>query len=74
MFSYKFYPIPGNFTTSRMVWMVTFCKSAGGVHSHINHNVPYQGTEEPSFMFKNQKPRGKSSKVLLDGKRVPVYF
>ena len=28
MFSYKFDPIPDNFTPSRMVWMVTFCKSA----------------------------------------------
>ena len=27
MFSYKFYPNPQNFTLSRMVWMVTFCKS-----------------------------------------------
>ena len=27
MFSNKFYPNPENFTPSRMVWMVTFCKS-----------------------------------------------
>ena len=28
MFGYKFYPNTENFTPSRMVWMVTFCKSA----------------------------------------------
>ena len=27
MSSYKFYPNPENFTSSRMVWMVTFSKS-----------------------------------------------
>ena len=27
MFSHKFYPNPENFTPSKMVWMVTFCKS-----------------------------------------------
>ena len=30
MFSYKFYPSLENFTPSQMVWLVTFCKSAGG--------------------------------------------
>ena len=28
VFGYKFYPNPENFTPSRMVWMVTFSKSA----------------------------------------------
>ena len=28
MVSFKMYPRPENFTPSRMVWMVTFCKSA----------------------------------------------
>ena len=28
MFNYKFYPNPEDCTPSRMVWMVTFCKSA----------------------------------------------
>ena len=33
MFSNKFYPNPENLTPSRMVWMMTFCKSDKIMHT-----------------------------------------
>ena len=54
MFSYQFYPNPDNFTPSRMVWMVTFSKSALGLHMprvHPNQYLNGQLIELQKYMF-----------------------